>query len=222
VTDPSLIETNVRPPGSALVDRLRRDILNGKFESGAPLRQDVLASIHGVSKIPVREALLRLVAEGLVIMEPNRGFMVASLAAEEADELFDIRAVLECHVIRLAIPKITDADIARACAILDQAERSAEVSEWSALNWQFHDALYSVTERSRLLGVIRQTSNPTDSYIRLLLSNANYRGQAEKEHRAILAACNVRNADAAAALVDQHIRQTGVLLKEFLSGQKEK
>ena len=123
---------------------------------------------------------------------------------------------------RDAMPTIADEDVARAARILDQAEGTKQLDRWSDLNWEFHAVLYAPAGRKRLLGLIRQISNPTDRYIRVLISNANYRGRAEREHRAILAACEVRNAEAAAALLDQHIRQTGVLLAAFLNEQQKR
>ena len=203
-----------------LVARLRHDILHGGLEPGLPLRQDEIAARCGVSKIPVREALLQLVAEGLVNFQPNRGFTVAGLQPEEAEEILEIRAVLECQAIRDAMPKMADEDAARASRILDQAEATPELDRWSDLNWEFHASLYAPAKRKRLLDLIRQVSNPTDRYIRVLIANANYRGRAEREHRAILSACEMRNAEAAAALLDQHIRQTGVLLAAFLNEQQ--
>ncbi len=212
----------LRAKPESLVDRLRHDILRGGLEPGLPLRQDEIAARCGVSKIPVREALLQLVAEGLVVLQPNRGFTVAGLQPQEAEEILEIRAVLECQAMRDAMPKMTDADVGRAAVILDQAEATDALDRWSDLNWEFHATLYAPAKRKRLLDLIRQVSNPTDRYIRVLISNANYRGRAEREHRAILSACDVRNAEAAAALLDQHIRQTGVLLAAFLKEQQSR
>lgn len=214
--------TKKRARPADVVDAIRKEILDGAFAPGAPLRQDELAAAHNVSKIPVREALLHLVAEGLVNLQPNRGFTVASLAAGEAEELLDMRAVLECHIMRLAMPHMTDGDIAAATRILDEAEAVQELGRWSELNFAFHATLSAPAERHRLSALIRQVANPTDAYIRVLLANANYRGRAEQEHRAILSACAVRNADAAVALLDQHIRQTGVLLAAFCAARAEK
>ena len=202
-----------------VLNAIRQDILDGRLAPGTPLRQDELALLHNVSKIPVREALLHLVAEGLVTLQTNRGFSVAALAAEEAEELLDMRAVLECHMLKLAIPQMRDEDIARAAAILDEAEATEELGRWSELNFAFHTAISAPAGRERLAAVIRQVSNQTDPYIRVLLTNSNYRDQAEREHRAILAACSIRNADAVAAILDQHIRQTGTLLTDLLSGK---
>ena len=199
---------------------MRHEILRGGHEPGLPLRQDEIAARCGVSKIPVREALLQLTAEGLVTFQPNRGFTVAALQADEAEEILEIRAALECQAMRDAMPKMTDDDVAVAARILDSAEATDELDRWSDLNWEFHAALYAPARRRRLLDLIRQVSNPTDRYIRILIANANYRGRAEREHRAILSACEMRNAEAAAALIDQHIRQTGVLLAAFLNDRQ--
>lgn len=204
---------------AVILDAIRKDILDGLILPGAPLRQDDLASAHNVSKIPVREALLHLVAEGLVHLEPNRGFTVAALGAQDAEELLDMRAVLECHMLRLAIPHMSDEDIAIATRIVAEAEAAEELGRWSELNFAFHAAISAPAKRHRLAALIRQVSNPTDAYVRVLLTNANYRDQAEREHRAILSACAVRNVQAATALLDQHIRQTGVLLADVFAGK---
>ena len=211
----------LRAKPDGLLSRLRHEILRGSVGPGLPLRQDELAARHGVSKIPVREALLQLVAEGLVTAHPNRGFTVSQLSPQEAEEILEIRAVLECQAVRIAMPNMTDADVARAARILDQAEETDALDCWSDLNWEFHATLYGPANRKRLIELIRQVSYPTDRYIRVLIANANYRGQAEREHRAIISACEMRNADAAAALLDQHIRQTGVLLAAFLNEQQD-
>jgi DNA-binding GntR family transcriptional regulator len=207
------------PKPSDVLNALRRAILRGRFQPGEPLRQDELAANFGVSKIPVREALLQLVAEGLVILQPNRGFAVAHLAADEASEILEIRAILECEALRLAMPAMSEADIKAAAKILDEAETASSLDRWSDLNWAFHHALYASAKRPRLFALLRQISNQTDAYIRVLISNSNYRGQAEREHRAILAACAVGNKEASALLLDQHIRQTGILLAAFLRNQ---
>jgi DNA-binding GntR family transcriptional regulator len=221
---PSAANSGATPVSRAkpetLVVRLRDEILRGDMTPGVPLRQDEIAARHDVSKIPVREALLQLVAEGLVTAHPNRGFAVAQLGAQEAEEILQIRALLECEAVRIAMPLITDGDIVEASRILDQAEATTALDRWSDLNWEFHAVLYRPARRKRLLDMIRQVSYPTDRYIRVLIANANYRGRAEREHRAILSACEMRNGNAAAALLDQHIRETGVLLAAFLNEQQ--
>src|SRR5512140_2892556 len=92
----------------AVAERLREQITNGELHEGEQLRQDAIAKEFQVSRIPVREALLHLEAEGLITTVANRGAVVSALSPEEIEELFDIRSVLECHALRLAIPNLTE------------------------------------------------------------------------------------------------------------------
>ncbi|HTN98462.1 MAG TPA: GntR family transcriptional regulator, partial [Nordella sp.] len=117
----SRIKSETRPVGkglhhrtiaSAVVDALRRRILDGEFAAGAQLRQDSLAKEFGVSRIPIREALLQLDAEGLVKILPHRGAVVSELSVAEIKELFDLRALLEPRLLRLSAPHLTEKDYA--------------------------------------------------------------------------------------------------------------
>src|SRR3954447_7631810 len=96
---------------------VREAILSGVLEPGARLRQEELADLFGTSRIPVREALRALEYEGLVRSEPHRGFTVTSLDADDVDEVYDLRIVLETHALRLALPLLTDEDLAELEAL---------------------------------------------------------------------------------------------------------
>src|SRR5438874_11719461 len=89
------------------VDALRERILRGDYPEGEPLRQDALADELGVSRIPVREALRQLEAEGLVTFSPHRGAVVSSLSLDEIVELFELRAEIETDLLARAIPRTT-------------------------------------------------------------------------------------------------------------------
>src|SRR5207248_10847418 len=89
--------------GAAVVERLREKILSGELREGEQLRQDAIATEFQISRIPVREALTHLAAEGLVTLVANRGAVVSALSPEEIMELFETRAVLECYMLRCAI-----------------------------------------------------------------------------------------------------------------------
>src|SRR5512143_1313775 len=135
---------------SMTVTALRERILRGDFPDGDPLRQDALADELGVSRIPVREALRQLEAEGLVTFNPHRGAVVSSLSLGEIDELFELRAQIEGDLLRRAIPHMTAEDHARAAEILDAYElalHKGQVPVWGALNWQFHSTLYAPADR---------------------------------------------------------------------------
>src|SRR5262250_2703147 len=104
---------------SMTVDAIRERILRGRYPEGEPLRQDAIGSELGVSRIPVREALRQLEAEGLVTFSPHRGAVVTALSLDEIDELFELRADIECDLLRRAIPRMTNEQFDRAIEVLD-------------------------------------------------------------------------------------------------------
>src|ERR1051326_30154 len=109
---------------SAVADKLRDKIVRGEIHEGEQLRQDAIAREFQVSRIPVREALRQLEAEGLITIIPHRGAVVSSLSPADIEELFDMRAVLECEVLRLSIPNLQEKDFATAENVLKQYEEA--------------------------------------------------------------------------------------------------
>ena len=137
---------------SAVAERLRNQIIRGEIPEGAQLRQDAIAIQFKVSRIPVREALRQLHAEGLIAIVPNRGAVVPALSPDDIEELFTIRALLEPELLKLSIPRLTEEDFAEADRILrkfvGELRREDHLSNWGRLNWQFHSILYSQANRS--------------------------------------------------------------------------
>src|SRR6185312_8402345 len=118
---------------SMTADAIRERILRGRYPEGEPLRQDAIGTELGVSRIPVREALRQLEAEGLVTFNPHRGAVVSVLSLKQIRELFELRAEIEGDLIRRAVPLMTPEDYARADEILDAydvALDSGQVSVW--------------------------------------------------------------------------------------------
>jgi len=99
---------------AAVVERLREKILAGELREGEQLRQDAIAAEFQISRIPVREALSHLAAEGLIKIVANRGAVVSALSPDEIMQLFETRAVLECYMLRCAIPNMKAEDFQRA------------------------------------------------------------------------------------------------------------
>ena len=125
---------------SLIFDALRRAIIEGHLRVGEPLRQEEIARQFNTSRIPVREALMRLEELGLVRMQRYKGAVVSGLAADEAVEIFDFRALVEPAVIRGAVPRLTRRDLDRARKYCDAFAASANPMEWSDLNRAFHTA----------------------------------------------------------------------------------
>jgi DNA-binding GntR family transcriptional regulator len=209
----------------AVADRLREMILRGEFQEGEQLRQDAIAASFQVSRIPVREALRRLEAEGLIEIIAHRGAVVSSLSSDEIEELFDIRALLECEVLRLSIPNLTEADFEQADEILRVYEKAlwmeGDVSSWGRLNSQFHAALYARANRPHFMSIIRQINNNGERYTGLQLYLTRAFERAKKEHRQLLQLCRKRDVEGACALLKQHIQTAGRTLKETLQQRRE-
>jgi DNA-binding GntR family transcriptional regulator len=205
------------------VDALRERILLGVYPEGEPLRQDAVAEQLGVSRIPVREALRQLEAEGLVTFHPHRGAVVSSLSVAEIDELFELRADVESGLLRRAVPNITAADARRAEEILDgfaAALATGDVGSWGALNWRFHATLYAPAGRPFTLSIVQKLHQHADRYLRMQLALTHGESRADEEHRAILAAVRALDADGAAALLRDHIAGAGRALHAFLTDRR--
>jgi len=211
---------------SAVAERLREKILRGEIKEGEQLRQHAIATEFDVSRIPVREALRQLEAEGLVNIIDHRGAVVSALSPDEIEELFEIRAVLECAILRQAIPNLTEEDLHRAEKILEAYERSlgdgAGSSKRGELHWQFHSTLYSAARRPRFMSLIQTINNNADRYIRLhILYSRGIHKRSKDEHRAIFECCRERDVQAATELLERHISSAGRELKEFIKHYRQ-
>jgi DNA-binding GntR family transcriptional regulator len=204
-----------------IADVIRTLILRGHIDGGQPLRQDTIAKWFGVSHIPVRESLRQLTAEGLVQLHDKRGATVAPLRPDEAEEILEIRLTLEIKAVTLAMPHWTEATFVELEAQLAEAETCESIDRWSDLNRSFHEGLYRACARPRLLNLIASLNANVERYIRLLVSRSDYRLQAQREHRAILASARIRNAASLAALVEHHAVETAVQLRQFLLSHQE-
>lgn len=199
-------EVGGKPSAPAMVRYgLRQAILNGEYPSGAQLRQDELAERFGTSRIPVREALRQLEAEGLVTIEANKGATVTTLSLQEVLELFDIRIALECRALQLAIPSMIDTDFEVAETILQGYTSSDDPKLWGEANWAFHSALYAPCARPKLLGMIESNYGHVDRFTRLNVSRAAGKDRPLREHWELLNHCRSGSAVKAAALLQEHI-----------------
>ena len=204
----------------ATADALRERILDGVYPAGTPLRQAALAAELGVSRIPLREGLLRLEAEGLVTLSAHRGAVVASLPAGEVAELFELRALLEADLTRRAVPHLTAADDAllrHHAVAFEHAVASADTAAWGEANRAFHLALYAPAARPRTIEVIHRLHAQCDRYLRLQLVLTRGTARAVREHRAILAAARARDTVRAVRLVRDHILGAGAALTDALA-----
>ncbi|ATG41521.1 GntR family transcriptional regulator [Phaeobacter piscinae] len=190
---------------------LRERILSGELAEGEPIRQEALAEEYDVSRMPVREALKRLDAEGLVLFTNNRGATVTKHSLREIAEIFDLRILVEVDLFRRSIPAMTTTDFARCSQILDEMDASYDaddVATWGALNHRYHSALYAAAERKLTNEMLQGLSLHSDRFIRMHLSVMKQREPARAEHRELLALAEARDVNAACAALTRHISRT--------------
>lgn len=195
---------------SALVNALRERILGLEIPEGSQLRQDSLAAEFGVSRIPVREALLQLEGEGLVSQTAHKGYTVTSLSLDEIREVFDLRALIECDLLQRAIPRMTLPDIDSARAVVAKFDgllaRHSQEANWGKLNWQLHAALYAPAGRRRTMRVLQNLHRNADRYLRLQLKLTQHNNErAREEHKRLVDLCEARDSIEACRLLSEHI-----------------
>ena len=188
-----------------VADELRRRIMAGTLAEGQQLRQEALAAELGVSRIPVREALRQLEAEGFVSIASHRGAVVSKLSLDEIAELFELRIRLETWLLALAIPEIGEGDLDRAEQALEAMISNRRIDNWGQLNWDFHAALYAPSGRVATLRILRRINENMDRYIRLQISLTSGQLKAHREHKQLLQFCRARNVQRAVAALEQHI-----------------
>jgi DNA-binding GntR family transcriptional regulator len=197
-----------RTLSAAIVDKLRQAILDGTHLAGTQLRQDALADTYGVSRIPVREALFQLEAEGFVRIVPHKGAIVSELSLDEVNDVFDLRALLEPRMLAQSAPRFDEADFAALDAIQTRFEKAiaaGDVGQWGAINAEFHMALYTKARQPRTQSIVSALLQTSDRYTRVQLSNTTAMGIAEQEHAELVRLCRAGRLDEACAFLVRHI-----------------
>ncbi|MCF2857062.1 GntR family transcriptional regulator [Pseudoalteromonas sp. SMS1] len=203
-----------------VAEAIRDKILSGEIKAGEPLRQAALADELNVSRIPVREALLQLEAEGLVNFEAHKGATVTRLSAEQIDEIFDLRALLEAELLRHSIEKLTNRDLLEAEAILADLEEAMNAGDaqlaTGKLNAEFHDKLYSRAQRPQTKELVAVYSKNSERYVRMHILLAGGIVTAPEEHRTLLQLCREKDTDGACDYLQKHIKGAKEDIKALL------
>jgi DNA-binding GntR family transcriptional regulator len=196
---------------------LRDLILAGRLPGGARLNQDEMAKRLQVSRMPVRQAVLRLQSEGLVVNRPNRGAVVTSLGPVAMLELFEMRSVLEGLAFSLAIPNI-DAegrkDLERRLNALDHVHQDAK--RWIRLHDEFHATICHYARRPSLSAQIRKLHQSITPYLRLYLSTDKAWEMPGFEHRELLDAIAKGDPKAGEQMMREHVMSAAHGVVEFV------
>ena len=195
-----------------IADALRTAILDGSYRPGERIRQEDVAARSGASRIPVREALRMLQAEGLVTLVANSGAWVTRLTLAECAELYQIRERLEPLLLRASLPGLDGVTLGRLAELAEEMERSgSDVDAFLRADREFHLTSYSAAAPGETSQIIGRMWNTTQHYRReftMLAARQASLGATHLEHRLLLDCLRREDADDAERVLVMHIRRT--------------
>lgn len=223
--DARFFEVQVQPRRTAVdvvTDAVRKAIETGVLIPGEKINEEMLASKLNVSRMPVRQALRALEAEGLITLIPHAGGVVSALTPEELEELYHLRATLEGMALARAVPRYTEANLRQLRACLEGIDPdNVSVEEYVKMNRQFHQLLYAPSGWNRLIHMINQIGRNVTRYMIISVSDPDVFAQSAREHWEILKACEAADAAAAERLIKQHVLRVGeAVVKKVRADQK--
>jgi DNA-binding GntR family transcriptional regulator len=203
---------------------LRAGILDNTYPPGAALPEEALAAKLNVSRVPVREALRRLSAEGLVVIKPRQGATVIELTPKQFLDAYQVREALEVLAVRLAVPKLTTADLDQLDALHQAMQTASEADDpdaFFAANAEFHGFLVEKAENGDLKSIYDSLIDRMRRYRAPSLDLRGGMATSIDEHAAILSAVRAGNTDEAARLIAEHIHVPQSVLEEELERDEE-
>jgi DNA-binding GntR family transcriptional regulator len=195
-----------------IADTLRTEILRGAYRPGERIRQEHVAARSGASRIPVREALRMLQAEGLVTLVANSGARVTRLSLTECAEVYQIRERLEPLLLRASLPGLDEAAIGRMAELVDVMEAGGgDVDVFLRADREFHLTSYAAAAPGETAQIIGRMWNVTQHYRREFTQLAAHRdalAATHLEHRLLLDCLRRADPDDAERVLVMHIRRT--------------
>jgi len=202
-------------------DHLRDEIMADRLPPGTELSEVALSRELSVSRGPIREAMGRLAAEGLVTVRPRRGAEVRAITTGELVDSYQVREALEVMAVRLATPRLTDSDLDRLEELVDSMAAHAKheaVADFFAANVVFHELLCELSGNKKLQEVHHRLASEIGRFQAQTLALRGSLDGSVSEHRAILAAMRLGDVEKAAALTAAHVRVPTQRLQEALDG----
>lgn len=200
-----------------IVQKIKEDILNNRLPKGEPLRQVVLSERYGVSRIPIRDALLLLKSEGWLVVHGKAGVMIPNLNWKEAEDLFLMRAELECLLLEMAFDSIQSIDIIGAREVLLELDKKQlSLVRRGELNWCFHNILYCPANRPTLHRVVESLNQQAGRYLGFSYGPLGYREKSQHQHEKLLLFIELKQKKAALNYLKKHIIGAGELLVHHL------
>lgn len=196
-------------------------IISGELAPGTRLRQVEIASHFGVSTTPVREAFAALAQEGFVRQDAHRGVEVFRPTVDDVQENYEIRLALEPLAAQFAAERISDEELVEIDRLREEMEAPVQFRMGTALNRQFHFAIYRAAHRSKMLEMIERLRRSADAYVQLLLPQAphGYPEAVIREHRDIVDALRQRDPGEAYAATARHLQHNLAQISALLVKQ---
>ena len=207
---------------SIIEESLRTAILDGRLPCGTAIRQEALATLFGVSRMPVREALRQLEAQGLLQVVQYKGAVVAPLIEDDSLQTYELRLLLEAQALRLSVPLLTEDDWEAADRYIEALEVETDFGKIGLLNRQFHQALYCKAPNKKLLALVETGLIEEERFLRFNLEQMNLGKLAQDDHRALLRFARVRNVEKCIAELEQHLQRGVNAIAQYLKSQKPK
>lgn len=207
---------------SVIEERLRNAILDGRLPPGTAVRQQELATLFGVSRMPVREALRQLEAQSLLQVVMHKGAVVAPLIGEDAVDSYGLRMILETEALRQSIPRLDGADIAQARGYITELESETRHSEIGRLNRLFHMSLYNKAHNQKILRLIEDELNQEERFLRFHLSSMGLGKLTQDDHNALVDAASDGLVDEAVGILERHLNNAALAIRNYLDRQAAK
>jgi DNA-binding GntR family transcriptional regulator len=214
----------VRNASVAATEVIRQAILDGRLEPGRRLKEEELARELGISRTPVREALLILQAEGLVVGTPNRGAIVRAHDSDDLRDLYDLRALLEGHGARLAAARISDQEVERLRESCDRFDALSDhdVPELTRENLLFHNAILEAAGSARLIWMAQRVIELPLVYKSYIWYSTDQKRISAHFHRQITNALAARDSDRAELIMKEHVFEGRDLLVAHVRDLEER
>lgn len=218
----ALTETDRRTAREQAYEALRRGILGGALEAGSRLVQSEVAEALGLSTTPVREALRDLASEGLVQFDDYRGAVVQQPNLADIRDIYKLRILLEPIAIRESVEALTAEELERAAELQTRMDGENDPGIWAELNNEFH-SVFDGSKSPRMNAILR---NLRDSSVLVIGFSTRVRPNlipaSNRQHHLLLRACRKRDGDAAAHIVEQHVRETLEAMERYFADRSDR
>jgi DNA-binding GntR family transcriptional regulator len=203
-----------------LREKIEEQIATGALPPGSSLDEATLVEQYGVSRTPVREALIQLAAEGLIEIRPRRGAVVTSIGPTRLSEMFEVMAELEAMCARLAARRMTDSErqaLQTAHQACEDACSKDDSDAYFYCNEQFHSAIYAGSHNGFLIEQASQLQRRLRPYRRLQLRVRNRMTTSFQEHQGVVQAISAGDTEGAAQALRSHVVVQGERFADLLA-----